>query len=338
MKDNEIVLEMGRIVASVGDAHTTLMPAHPETYHMFPLALQWFSDGLFVVGCPAPYAALLGHRVTAIGNASPDQAFAAVAPFLSAENDVWRRELCRSALINSELLLHVGLADSISAARYTAEGAGTVSVTSVPIGSMVALQTVLGAPGSVIPLYLQNTGVNYWSTTLDTGRIVYFQYNRCSDAATQPFRNFLPGLLAEIDAHPSARLIVDLRLNSGGNSTILDPFIDSIRVRTVGTTSGRLFVFIGPKTFSSGLLNAIELKTGTPAVLVGEPSGGKPDAYGEVQTFSLPHSGVTIGYSTKYFSPLSEDVPSLLPDVDASISYQLYAAGRDPALEYVRSH
>ena len=46
-------------------------------------------------------------------------------------------------------------------------------------------------------------------------------------------------------------------------------------------------------------LAALSLWHGFRATLVGEPTGGKPNAYGDVRTFSLPNSRLVIRYSTK---------------------------------------
>ncbi len=55
---------------------------------------------------------------------------------------------------------------------------------------------------------------------------------------------------------------------------------------------GKIFVVIGRRTFSSGLLNAHDLAARTRAILIGEPTGGKPNSYGEVESFTLPRSGL----------------------------------------------
>lgn len=89
---------------------------------------------------------------------------------------------------------------------------------------------------------------------------------------------------------------------------------------------GRLFVIIGRQTFSSGILNAVALKKAG-AILIGEATGGKPNHYGEVKSFTLPNSNLDVTYSTKYFKMLSEDTPSLMPDIPAPLTMADYLKG-----------
>ena len=97
---------------------------------------------------------------------------------------------------------------------------------------------------------------------------------------------------------------------------------------------GQLFVIIGRGTYSSALQNAITLSSEYNATLIGEPTGGKPNHYGEVRNFDLPNVGLRVWYSTRYWRNYPEGDPlSLEPDVSAVLTMADLLAGRDPALE-----
>jgi C-terminal processing protease CtpA/Prc len=131
-------------------------------------------------------------------------------------------------------------------------------------------------------------------------------------------------------------LIIDLRNNLGGNSTLLEPFIAKLEKCEKINKVGALYVIIGRDTFSSALLNAYAIKNKTRAVLVGEPSGGKPNCYGEVESFKLDNSKVKICYSSKYYKLIKSDsVLSLFPDVEKLVTFKDYIEKRDPCLEYI---
>jgi C-terminal processing protease CtpA/Prc len=113
------------------------------------------------------------------------------------------------------------------------------------------------------------------------------------------------------------------------------PLIDELEA---GRRNGRehgLFVLIGRRTFSSAVLNAIDLKQKAGAVLVGEPAGGEPNHYGEARSFELPYSGLSVQYSTKYFDTYRDGGETLVPDIAAPPRFEELAAGRDPAIEAV---
>jgi hypothetical protein len=336
LHDQEIFFSMAKTVASMGVAHTSILPANYDSYRVFPLTFQWFSDGLFVTGCSSAYQSLLGKKITSIGTKNINEVYALIAPFISHENDPWLKVQSSKYLISADLLKFVSVIDSTTTGQFTFEAAGVTGISSVPMNSSIAVTSILS--NIPLPLYLQHTSTNYWYTTVDSEKVIYFQYNKCADMSNQSFVGFAPGLLSVIDAHPNSKVIVDLRLNTGGNSGILQPFFDGIITRPVGNFSGKLFVIIGYGTFSSGLLNAITFKNTTRAILVGEPTGGKPNSFGEVKYFTLPHSGIMVNYTIKYFNTMPGDPLSLDPDVIRQLSFAEYAAGKDPALDYVRSY
>src|SRR4029450_7422938 len=97
-------------------------------------------------------------------------------------------------------------------------------------------------------------------------------------------------------------------------------FIMCLQFRARPHKPGAVIVLIGRGTFSSAQLNAAKLKSDANATLIGEPTGQKPNAYGEVRSFTLPHSQIPVNYSTKHFQTESGDRPSMEPDVRVELS------------------
>jgi len=80
-------------------------------------------------------------------------------------------------------------------------------------------------------------------------------------------------------------------------------------------------------------LNALDLKKDTPAVFIGEPTGGKPNHYGELQALRLPVSGPAVTYSTKYFRVVEGDPESITPDIQIELDFDAHRGKSDPALD-----
>ena len=117
---------------------------------------------------------------------------------------------------------------------------------------------------------------------------------------------------------------------------MLKPFLQWLSRFERFNKKNRLFVVVGRDTFSSALLNAYYLKFNTKAVFVGEPTGGKPNCYGEVQYLQLRHSGLYIRYSTKYYQLVSDDrLVSLVPDKLFTVKSSEYQANIDPCFEWI---
>ena len=69
------------------------------------------------------------------------------------------------------------------------------------------------------------------------------------------------------------------------------------------------------------------------AVVVGEPSGGKPNHFGEVKVLVLPRSKWRVFYSTKLWTLLPDsDPPYLEPDLPVQYRGEYFFQGRDAAL------
>jgi len=186
-----------------------------------------------------------------------------------------------------------------------------------------------------LPLYLQMPESVYWYRYIEGAQAVYVQYRACAEIKGRPFNAFADGLFAFIDSHDARKLIFDMRLNHGGNSAIARPVIDGVKARAALNRKGHLFVIIGRDTYSSAVLNALHFQNETEAIFVGEPTGGKPNHYGEVKFFILPNTWATVTYSTKYFTLSQSDAPFLCPDIDAAVSFRDFISCRDPALEAI---
>lgn len=145
-------------------------------------------------------------------------------------------------------------------------------------------------------------------------------------------QGFVSEVLEAVELTLAERLIIDLRNNSGGNSSVLSNQMERLASHPRLAQPGSIIALIGPVTYSSGMMNAHQLRENAHATLVGEPTGGKPNSYGEVRTFRLPNSGLSVSYSTKYFRMLEEDPPSVEPDVLVELESGAHFGGQDPVL------
>jgi hypothetical protein len=338
LSDEAIVVGLMRIVASLGDGHTRAFPeAEPVSYRRLPLELMWLDDGLIVTAADAAYAEALGTKVVAIGGRPVDAVDAAVAPLIAADNDMERRNGTPRYIVMPSVLYGLGLIPDPAGAPFTFETQDgrrfdrELRPARDPGAPLVSVYEHLGIP---TPLSEQDRRANYWYRHLPDADAVYVQYNVCAEAEGRPFAAFVDELFALVDREQVERLILDVRFNGGGNEAVLSPFIDAVKARPQLNAPGRLFVIIGRGTYSSALQNAITLHQETAATLVGEPTGGKPNHYGEVRRFRLPNAGLLVQYSTRYWRNYPEgDPPTLAPDRYAAATHAALLAGRDPALE-----
>jgi hypothetical protein len=337
LPDTDIMVGMAGIVALAGDGHTNLfLTQRPAAFRMLPLRVKWFADGLFVTAAAAPYIRALGARVTAIGDQAAEDAYQAVAGIISHENDIWARETSPDYLVNADILRALHIVPSSDIVTFTFEdrdgNAFSLDLASLDPGAPAPPLSAAPDPATgFTPLYLQHRDRNYWFTYVESSRTLYFAYNACQQMADLPFARFNDQFWATFDSRPVERFIIDLRNNTGGDSSILLPFLLAGVARQPQFTGVQTYVVIGGRTFSSAVINAVQMKQG-PVIFVGQPSGGSPNSYGEVQALILPNSQLRVSYSTRYFSFPNFPPGSLLPDVTVPVYSSDYFARHDPFL------
>jgi hypothetical protein len=188
------------------------------------------------------------------------------------------------------------------------------------------------------PLANKKTDI-YWFEYLPEAKTLFIVYNRCAEDKNKPFAQFVEEAFAVAEKENAEKVVVDLRRNGGGNSVIMKPLLDAIKQRPQFMKKGKLFALMGRNTFSSGFMNARELQIYTNAMLVGEPSGQKPNAYGEVKEFFLPNSNLKVRYSTKFFELVGGETKPFLPvDILVERTFADFVNGRDATLEKVLNY
>jgi Peptidase family S41 len=330
---DETLVRLLQLVASVGDSHTAL-GYRPQ--RGLPLMLYWFKDGIHVLNTTDEHKDILYGRITALGGRPIAEVTAALASVIPHENGSQVRNHVPNFLTDTAVLKGLGLIpspDSASLTVLTESGQSlTVEMAPIPFSSKPAW-LVETADDSAAPLHLRKRNVFYWFEVLPGDKAIYFKYNSCQEIPGRPFAAFVRELFAAADAGPVEKIVVDLRHNGGGNSAVFGPFLDELKKRPAYLVKGRLAVIVGRRTFSSAVLNALDLKKSAAAVFVGEPSGGKPNHHGELQTLRLPESGLTVTYSTKYFQVVDGDPEAILPDIAVEQTFAEYRAKVDPVLD-----
>jgi len=341
LSDQEIVFQLMRIVSSLGVAHTSIaFGSIRETVapHVYPIEMEWFSDGLAVVAAAPEYQQALGCRVLRIGSKTPEQVEAALAPYIASENLAHLHAESPRFMTLMELVQHENIAEPSGRLRLTCakQGGGEASVEIAPVDSFRSAPKLFSVADVLhIPRRLcdQHPKAFYWYEYLDETHTLYIAYNQCMNDPSNPFENLARDLFAVADSRPVERVIVDLRFNGGGSSGVIKPLLDGLRSRTNLTARGHLYTLIGNRTFSSGLMAAMDLSSDLHAILIGEPTGNKPNHCGQQEDFSLPNSTLLVHYATKHFHFMPNADPSTLaPDITVTSTLDDFIAGRDPVL------
>lgn len=324
---------MMRHIARVGDGHTNFswqwigLPA-------CPIRLMSFEEGVFVLAYGNGEDRLKGARLVKIDGMPVDKVIAALSPLIPHENPVLLDIQALGLMAVPALLHELGIAkkaDRLQLECIDAKGK-TFETELRALPAKTLKRTRHRFSFTKVPMCLENGRSPFWYRYLEERRSLYLKYNKCQDA--KGLGKLVQEMWKSVEDKPVDKLIVDVRHNGGGNSTILQALTTTFP-KHMKTVKKGLYVIIGRNTFSSALLNATMLKRAWHATLVGEATAGKPNHFGEVKQLRLPESRLTVFYSTKYFKKVEGDPRSLAPDRPVPLSAKAFFAGKDPFLEAV---
>ena len=341
LSDYQIRIEMTKLVAAVGDSHTRINGVLGDDGRYLYLGCREFGDGLYVIDTIVPYGEAMGARIVSVDRMEIADVRRRVDALVGAENEVARSTMRTRYLSDAMLLKELGVLRSAEQAEFVFEREGrrfAMTVKTLPARRRMAdaerpVHVALPDPP---PLWLKRRAEPYWFAWLSDSKTLFVQYNSCRNDEKLPFAKFTEQVVAQARQAAPERLVIDLRHNSGGDSSVSDPLMRAISRERVLRPSGGTYVLIGAPTFSSGEMVAMQLKREHRAVLVGEAAGQKPNHNGDVRMFSLPHGEIQVAHSTKHFVTMpGSDPTSLMPDRVVVMTAADYVAGRDPVLEAV---
>ena len=323
----DIVLEMTRIVATARDAHTTLVL--PQNFRL-PFDCYPFAEGLYITTTDEANRDLLHAKILGIGETGTTDVYQAISDITPHENTQFVLSCLPKSITCVDILYGLGIAeyvDSVDISIMDRDG-NSARKTIRPV-KYADYQPVKSHVAD-LPLYRQREDEFYWSALRDG--VFYINYSRCRnmEAPAISVSEFGDRLMGELTENSEVeKVVIDMHHNTGGNSELFKPFLQWLSANESLNQRGKLFVVVGRDTFSSASLNMFFLKYNTEAIFVGEPTGGKPNHYGEVKYLELRHSGLYIRYSTKYYHLIEDEQLSFVPDIELPVSFDDYLMGID---------
>lgn len=333
-------VELTRLVAMLGDGHTRVYPADGFRLPRLPIDLYLFDDGLFIVGGSPDLRRLVGRRVLAFGDISTSEALKRITPYVSHDNAMGVMDDAPSLLTAVPFLEAIGATDdsavqlTLAAGRHA--GREQIVLAGGDYDGSTRLAPPPDGPGEA-PLYLTDLDVHAWDVPLPgVAHSRYVNFSAVADPPGTSLEEYALALRRRLREEGIDRLVVDVRMNGGGNTFLLDELIRTLVAYT--TVEGHeLYLIIGRRTFSAAQNFAALVERFAYPTLVGEPTGSKPNFVGESSPTRLPYSGHTVTISTRMHQNVDwEDARTwIAPDLPVKLSSADWLANRDPALEAV---
>lgn len=366
LSDEAVVVEFAKLIAMVKDAHTLLFPLQAAAgFHIYPLRLYYFKDGIYIVDALPPNEALIGARLISVGSKSVEEAYDLLAETISHDNQNTINLIVPIRFLIPEILIVLGIITDDQTPHFILESPSgeILRLDLTPISfpdyrawalpdrpdlaaideSFAEITYLSGLPQSSTPLYLSKRDIeNFWITYLEPAQTIYFQYNFVlnstpSGESISSIGNQIEILFLKKDGQ---KLIIDMRHNPGGNNTTYQNLLAYLVSNERFQEPGKLFIIIGRNTFSAAANFVTRAELLTTAIFVGEGTGGSPNLYGDARNIILPNSGLIIKISVLYWemSTPNDKRLALDPDFPIGLLAEEYFNQRDPLLEFILNY
>ncbi len=314
----EFLLDLMRLAALVGDSHTSIAIGGAADLRAYPFAMVRRGESWYLSAAAPEDGALLCQEVTELAGKPVREVMDAYGTLFSSDNPVHLRRSFRQACNVADIYEYLGLVEAGEPLSVTLKSGKTLRLEPMGMEEMNQLEAVRISDKIKSQLETAAANAYYFAKPLTEGAY-YVQYNTCREAEDLPMADFAALVAKDLEAGDYSRVLLDLRNNGGGSDGVIWPLLEVLRKEMDSGT--KLVGLIGENTFSSALINAVEIQE-MGGVLAGEPAGGSVCHFGAVKTFSLPNSGVRGQVSSKYLdlntlldAAAGRGVEALEPDV-----------------------
>ncbi len=354
LERHEIIVGFAKIAALFKYGHMGMPLAyamHGEElktgFSLIPVNFYHFSDGVFIQAAHKDFQQAAGAKVLRIGNKSVEEALEAIRPTVSIENEQFFKAYGIGNLAIPEVLHAVGITkskDNVSillekdGQQFTIDFEGQKGL-HIPghYGFVFGDENwVTMSSSKEVPIYLKNLRENYRMEFLQDSKTLYIRQSQINDHHGESITQFYNRVSAFVEHNSVEKLVLDLRINGGGNNYKNKPIILSM-IKSSLNQKGKLFTIIGRRTFSAAqnLVNELEKYTNT--TFIGEPTAESINFFGDVNVETLPNSQLTVRLSFMWWQDNDprDTREWTTPEIFVDLSSTDYINGKDPVLDAV---
>lgn len=368
ISSDAMFIKIEQLIAKVGDSHTGTNYTSKITKKYLPMVLYQYEEGIFIVGASEDEKEILGNKIIGFNGFALSRIIDSLKTVFVAENESIINARIPGLLVNYTLLNHFGFAtnEKITVQSENYYGIPTefkIKPVSTNDSDEIDFNFVRFSSKKI---KRPSTRAIFSHKYINQDSTLYILYNKCtgredqqmsviadsmqlshsclnsSNTAAKPlpyFRNFRDSVLVTIRSKPLKKLVIDLSRNTGGNPSQGTRMFEKIAELTKSNNDLKVYVIVGRSTFSAGIIHALELKRLFNATIIGEPTAGKPNFYGGIDSRYLPGSCLRVTFSRYYRSmikEMSDQEPStLIPDVIFPLKFQDVVSGHDPVYHWI---
>lgn len=354
LEDHEVIVGLARMVALFEYGHTGLSlnawyRGDMLGVKQMPFHAMAFKDGIFIQGVHRDYRKALGAKIITIAGQPVEAVLQAVKTAFPSENDPYFRAYGLHLLGNPAVLHAQGVTKGLQ--NTLSLGLEKDGVTFEMVFNEIATQGFPGRYGFVqqndewldardqtkTPLWLDNLDKIYYSKYLAEEKTLYVRHSQIQDDPAEKIPEFYSKVFEFIKKNEVEKLVLDFRLNGGGNNYKNKPIVTGAIQTEQINQPGKFFVLISGRTYSACQNLVNELDNYTHAIFVGEPTGENINFYGDSRPVELPNSKLSPRLSFAWWQdkPQWENGPWLAPQLTIESTFAEYQSNQDPVLEAV---
>lgn len=332
-----------RLASMVGDGHTTVFPQTQghDAWKLLPVFIQRFSDGWVITAAAPSHVDLVGARLDSIEGRPISEIVRHARAVLPADNELTHLWLAGVLMQTYDFYVNAGAAGRNEVIFDLTLPNDTRRTVKVPAGPITRNPNSRGAPADWHAigrdtLWLSDPNTPFFTHWFPDEQALYVQVNQVNDGPDQTLAKFGKDVFKELSTRQARSIIFDLRNNNGGNTTFTYDFLRAIDRYEALERDGSVIALIGPRSYSATMDVIGRLQNDMDAVLVGWPTGGRPNIYSTERPFTLPYSRISGSISVRWHQHgvSGNDIrPWFPPDIAVWPSRMDILAGRDPVLE-----
>lgn len=360
MEDYQFQVAVGKIMAMFRIGHTQagylFQPFHTATgeklFPSIPIEFYMFSDGFFIKSAASKFKDIVGARILQIGDYPTKEALDKLRPFVNYENEQGFIASAPFYLRFPKLVYTAGISGTqdrlkLKYEKNNQEKEILIDPDQSPVVfKATGLEVIPGwldvsdLSKNPIPVWKQN-GDKYRNRVYLPGtKTYYIRHSVTLNDKDQTLVNFFDQAYDFVEKNDVEKLVLDVRMNGGGNNQLIKPIITGIIQLKKINKKGKFFCIIGRRTFSACQNLVNELERYTEVIFVGEPTSENVNFYGDTKTETLPNSKIQVYCSWLWWqnSDPRDFRKFTAPQLAADMSFSDYSNNIDPAMQVIENY
>jgi tetratricopeptide (TPR) repeat protein len=315
--------------------------------HTYPFQMYQFSDGVYILRADKKYEQAVGGKVLKIGNMETSEALDEITPLVNYENEFGLKSNIMYYMTIPEFLKTQGISDSKDeiVVSYLKNGKEENVVIKAEVPERIFSETGLVTPAGWTearkpgdrPLWQKDGSSFRFMEYLPENKTLYVRHSVVNDDSNKTIKLFFENMEEFIDNNDVQKLILDVRMNGGGNNYLNKPVITSILRSEKINQNGKFYCIIGRRTFSAAQNLINELENYTEVIFVGEPTSENVNFYGDAKTEILPNSKIPVRLSWLWWQNKDprDKRKATYPALAVDMSFADYYNNEDPVMKVI---